>query len=309
MRTEDWFSTWAESLTGRTVAVTGTTGGLGRELCAYLARCGADLILLDRSAERSAAHRDSLCERFPSARVNCIPLDLEDMVSVHAATQELIRRGIDVFFHNAGAYSIPRHRCTTDYDNVFQINFASPYYMIRMLLPTLRERGGRAVAVGSIAHRYSASDPQDIDFHTRRAASRVYGNAKRYLMFALWELFRTEQQAHLAIVHPGITLTNITAHYPKWIYAVIRHPMRVIFMRPHRAALSLLRGVFEDCGYGEWIGPRLFDVWGLPRRRSTLRSAPAAERGRIALAAEQVFVRLQETVVRATVEMRGGEPT
>ena len=47
--------------------------------------------------------------------------------------------------------------------------------------------------------------------------------------------------------------------------------MSVIFMPPRRAALSVLRGVFEPTAYGEWIGPRLFNVWGLPNKK-TLRT-------------------------------------
>ena len=43
--------------------------------------------------------------------------------------------------------------------------------------------------------------------------------------------------------------------------------MKIIFMPPRRAALSVLYGVFEPTAYSEWIGPWLLDVWGLPRKR------------------------------------------
>ena len=75
----------------------------------------------------------------------------------------------------------------------------------------------------------------------------------------------------MSVVHPGITFTNITAHYPKWLFCIIKHPMKILFMPPRRAALSVLRGVFEPTAYGEWIGPRLFNVWGLPNTK-TLRT-------------------------------------
>ena len=81
------------------------------------------------------------------------------------------------------------------------------------------------------------------------------------------ELFRDECEASLAVVHPGITFTNITAHYPKLIFAIIKHPMKWIFMKPEHACLSLLCGVFEPTAYHTWIGPRLWDVWGLPVHR------------------------------------------
>lgn len=288
MRSKKWIKENTRSLAGKTVAVTGTTGGIGRELCRYLASLGASLILVDRNAERSEALRQELLREYLGLSACCVNADLEDMDSVKRACAVLKEKGVDIFIHNAGAYSIPRHKCSTGYDNVFQINFVSPYYIIRELLDSLRKRNGRAVVVGSIAHNYSRSDAEDVDFSTRTCASRVYGNAKRYLMFSLFELFKEEKGARLAVTHPGITFTNITAHYPKLIFAIIKHPMKVIFMKPGRACLSVLRGVFEDTGYHEWIGPRLFDVWGLPKSKG-LRTCSEEESRQIAMRAEEIY--------------------
>jgi hypothetical protein len=141
------------------------------------------------------------------------------------------------------------------------------------------------VAVGSIAHNYSKTDAADVEFCTRTRASLVYGNAKRHLMYAL------SQQAKdggVSIVHPGITQTNITAHYPKPIWLLIKWPMRVIFMSPRKAALCVLRGIFDGCGEGEWIGPRVFDVWGFPKKKR-LTTAAAAERAFIEDNAEALY--------------------
>ncbi len=254
-------------MTGVHVAITGSTGGLGQELCRRLAALNASLILLDRNAERSAALKRELVAQFPDIDLCRIPLDLADMSSVRTACEELKTRPVDILIHNAGAYSIPRYRCDTGLDNVFQINCAAPYYLTRELLPLLRRRNGRVVMVSSIAHNYSKTDPADPDFATRRHARLVYGNAKRRLMFALQELFRDETAATLSVAHPGITFTNITAHYPKLIFAVIKHPMKWIFMKPKIACLSLLCGVFEPTDYHTWIGPRLWNIWGLPSQR------------------------------------------
>lgn len=287
MTTKAYLQTHTASLKGKTVAITGSTGGLGRVLAEHLSALGASLILLDRNAARSESLRDELAEKY-AADVRCIRVDLEDMATVRAATEALASLPLDVFFHNAGAYKIPRHRCESGLDNVFQINFAAPYYMIRTLLPTLRARGGHVVAVGSIAHNYSKIDPTDMDFSTRRAPSKVYGNAKRHLMFSLLTLFRDETEATLAIVHPGITVTNMTSHFPKLVFAVIKHPMRIIFMSRERACLSLIRGVFEPCAPDEWIGPRICNVWGLPKKQK-LRTAGEAEQSEIFARAERVY--------------------
>ena len=76
----------------------------------------------------------------------------------------------DFIIFNAGAYSIPRQKCSTGLDNVFQINFASPYYMVKELLPFIGQKCGKIIAVGSIAHNYSKFDATDFDFSTRKKA-------------------------------------------------------------------------------------------------------------------------------------------
>lgn len=280
------------SLLGKTVAITGSTGGLGVELCKYLVALGADLILIDRNHKLSSDLREQLIKIRSEASVVCITADLEDIKSVSLACDELLKYNVDFFINNAGAYKIDRKKCSTGFDNIFEINFVSPYYIISRILPHLKARGGKVLAVSSIALGYSKTDKNDIDFSTRSACSLVYGNAKRFLTYSLFKLFESEQNVSLSIVHPGITLTKITAHYPKWLFAIIKYPMRVIFMPPKKAALSLLAGFFNQTQTGEWIGPRLFNIWGLPSKKR-LTACSEAEAQFIHKTAQDIYLRLK----------------
>lgn len=291
MNISKWKKENTESLSGKTVAISGATGGIGQELCVYLAELGASLILLDRNPIKSNALREKLQNRFESLKVSHITVDLEDIESVKDAAEKLKSLEPHILILNAGAYSIPRHKCSTGFDNVFQINFVSPYFLAKELMPCIKAHGGKIVAVGSIAHNYSKTDMGDIDFSSRKKSGLVYGNAKRFLMFSLLELFGGE--SGLSITHPGITFTNITAHYPKLIFAVIKHPMKVIFMKPKIACLSILKGVFEDCRSNQWIGPCIFNVWGMPKNQ-TLKTCTKQEAERIFATAEEIYKKLKQ---------------
>ena len=274
---------------GKTIAISGATGGLGKPLCRYLASLGASLILLDRNASRSQMLAEDLCGEFTGITVKRILLDLEDIDSVKACAEELLTLDVDGLILNAGAYRIARHTCKGGFDNVFMINFASPYYLAKKLLPKLEERGGKLLVVGSIAHTYSRSDPNDVDFVTRKKHSLCYGNAKRYLMYASYRL--CEGKGLLAVTHPGIAVTNITSHYPKMIYALIKYPMKLIFMSPKKASLSILGGLFDTTAEAEWIGPRRFSVWGLPQKKK-LKNFDKEEADRLFAKAEEIFFHL-----------------
>lgn len=290
MNINKWLKLNTVSLKGKTVAVTGSTGGLGTQLCLYLAKLGASLILVDRNFQKSQDFASSLKENY-GVFVECITADLSDFSSVKIATEQLKKRSIDIFIHNAGAYSIPRYITDLGFDNVFQINFISPYYMIKQLLPSLRKTKGRVVAVGSIAHNYSKTDKNNIDFSNKKADSLVYGNAKRYLMFSLYNLFKCETEVTLSITHPGITFTNITAHYPRFIFAIIKHPMKIIFMKPKKAVLSILKGFFESTDYHKIIGPHIFNIWGYPKQKS-LKTCGLEESEFIFTKAEEIYQKL-----------------
>ena len=293
MNIEKWLKSNTLSLSGKTVAITGATGGLGSVICRYVLRLEGKLVLLNRSKAKTQKLCEELCREYPHADIKVIYTDFEDILSVKSACERLCDMPIDFLIHNAGAYSIPRKICSTGFDNVFQINFVSPYYITKQLYPKLTERGGKIIAVGSIAHNYSKTDPKDIDFSTRTRSSLVYGNSKRYLMFALSELIKENPDVQLSIVHPGITFTNITAHYPKLIFAVIKHPMKVIFMKTDKAALSIIKGLFEKVPYSFWIGPRIFDVWGKPAVKE-LKTANQAERQRIYKTAEEIYKQISQ---------------
>ena len=286
-----WLELNAESLEGKTVAITGSTGGLGKEVAKYCAYLGASLILVNRNVTLSEAQKNELISDFPNLSVKCVIADMTDLNSVKEATKNLVEEDIDIFISNAGAYSIPRKILDTGYDNVYQINFISPYYMLKQLMPTLEKNSGSAVIVGSIAHNYSKIDKRSPDFRDRERASLVYGNAKRYLMYSSLELAKNASNAKITVTHPGITFTNITSHYPKLIFAIIKNPMKVIFMKPEKAALSILKGIFEGENEQSWIGPRIFNVWGLPSSKK-LFTASLEEIKFISNTAENIYTSL-----------------
>lgn len=284
MNINKWLEKNTRRLDNKRVVISGSTGGLGRELCFYLASLGAELVLLDRNSEKSLKLAGELKKSYPSLEVSHIRADMSDIESVKVAADKLCGMDIDYIILNAGAYSIPRYKTDKGYDNVFTINFISPYYLARRLLPAIEGREGKIVAVGSIAHNYSKTSEGDIDFSKKKQASLVYGNAKRYLTYSLFAL----NSPAVTVAHPGISFTGITNHYPKLIFALIKHPMKIIFPHPRKACLSVLSGLFCDCKSGEWIGPVLFDIWGKPKKKP-LRTASHKETGKIAETAEEIY--------------------
>ena len=265
MNIKNWININTHDLTGKTIAITGTTGGLMNIVVDFLCSKNANLILLNRNKELTEKQILNLQAKYPHRNIEFVECDLENFESVKTATEVLKTKPIDILYLSAGAYNIKRCKTSLGFDNVFQINFVSHYYIAKQLLPFLNSRNGKIVAIGSVAHKYSKINSNDVDFSQQKKSSKAYGNAKRFLMFSLMKLLENER-CKLSIVHPGVTLTNMTNHYPKAINGLVKIGIKILFPTPNKASLSLMKGIFESTELLEWIGPAMFNVWGYPKK-------------------------------------------
>ena len=107
-------------------------------------------------------------------------------------------------------------------------------------------------------------------------------------MYSHFELFKNHPQKRLSVTHPGITLTGITDHCPKWLFPILKPIMKIIFMRPKTAALSILEGLFAETKPYNWIGPRVFNIWGKPSLKK-IKKADDKEISFIYQKAEEIY--------------------
>ena len=271
----------------RIIAMTGSTGDLGSIIAERLAEKGYSLILVDRNRTKSERNAARIRAKFNDASITLLTCDLESFESVKHMANTLKKMKVDTLLLGSGVYNVPLKKCSTGYNNIFQVNFVSQYYLARFLAencPSLKH----VVAIGSVAHDYSKIDEKDIDFSSRTQISKIYGNSKRFLMFSLYEYFKNDNWIKLSIAHPGVTLTNMTNHYPKAINWLVKIGIKLFFPKPQKAVRSVIEAVDEKCGYMEWIGPSVFNVWGSPKK-SLLKTCSKEESEAIGRLSDDIY--------------------
>lgn len=292
MNTKNWINTNTYDLTNKTIAITGSTGGIAKVLIKTLAQLNANFILINRNKEKTKKQILELTHLHPNIKIEFVECDLSNLKNVCSAIQILKQKQIDILYLCAGAYNIPRFKTNSGFDNVFQINFLSQYFIAKELINNIKAVNGKIVAVSSIAHNYSKIDENDIDFSTRKKHSKVYGNAKRFLTFSLMELCKKER-VNLSIVHPGLTLTEMTNHYPKAINWLVKLCIGLFCPSINKACLPLIKGVFDSTQYIEWIGPPIFQVYGKPKKIK-LKTCSETESKKILEIAEEIILKVKK---------------
>src|SRR5688500_11084712 len=92
---------------GRVCVITGATAGIGQAAATELARRGATVVLVARSAERAERTRQEVARAAGHDRVGVVRADLAVQAQVRAAAAQILERwpAVHVLINNAGAYT------------------------------------------------------------------------------------------------------------------------------------------------------------------------------------------------------------
>ncbi len=270
------------SLVDRTVAITGATSGLGRELAVEAASLGAHVVVLVRDVVRG----EELCERLRTeakATATCIHLNLADLVSVRAAADALQRvEGLDALVHNAGALSNRRSVTPQGFEQTYAVHVLGPFLLTCLVLEHLERSVDPRVVVTTSAGMYT--EPLAVDLLEMPAAgyrgSVAYARCKRAqvsLVDALAPSLRA-RGVLLCAFHPGWADTEgVRTSLPRFhrtLRPLLRSPAQGV-----DTALWLLGAARGEIGEASLFSDRAPRV--LHRLASTTRSDTFEERARL----------------------------
>ncbi|GMT27781.1 hypothetical protein PFISCL1PPCAC_19078, partial [Pristionchus fissidentatus] len=151
------------NLSGKTIAVTGTTNGIGIETARHLALAGAHVICLNRNKELSERKIEEVKKEKPNVDLSFIQCDLASLASVRAAAEELMEKyqKLDVLILNAGLMMPPSHTTVDGLATVFGVNHVGHFHLTTLLLPLLKSSvPARIVVVSSEGHAHTEINPR-----------------------------------------------------------------------------------------------------------------------------------------------------
>ncbi len=183
-------------LRGRTVLITGATGGLGQPLCHAFTTAGAKVMGADLAAVVEAQNLISL-----PPQTTLYSLD----VTVPGSWRQLHGQtgDVDVLVHNAGITALDCFRTggSAMVKRVMAVNFNGTVAGTEVYLPGLRRRAGRIVVLSSVA-----------------GFAPLYGRtayaASKHALHGFYESLQAEERSsglRITLVSPAFIATGIRA--------------------------------------------------------------------------------------------------
>ncbi|OIQ31140.1 MAG: oxidoreductase [Alphaproteobacteria bacterium MedPE-SWcel] len=207
------------TLAGKTFVITGANAGAGFQAARILLSKAAKVVMLNRSAGKSAAAVQGLKQEFgPGAEVSFIRMDLADLASVRAASEEVLKTvpQIDALICNAAIAQVPDQNLTKDgFESQLGTNHYGHFALSGLLFDRIEASQGRIVVVASLGYKMGIRTIQfdDMNWDTAYSANAAYSQSKLAQMMFAYELQDRVKAAgksvEVYVCHPGASATSL----------------------------------------------------------------------------------------------------
>jgi 2-deoxy-D-gluconate 3-dehydrogenase len=139
-------------LTGRIAVDTGANSGIGQGIAVALARAGADIVAVGRSAPDETREAVEAAGR----RLHAVQADMSSSADVAKVIEEAVARAgaVDILVNNAGMIRRAEALALTedDWDSVLEVNLKSVFFLSQAAARWMlgRGRGGKIINIASL---------------------------------------------------------------------------------------------------------------------------------------------------------------
>ncbi len=205
-------------MAGRTVLVTGGSGGIGKATALGLARMGAHVAITGRDPERTEATAAEI-RAEGGGQVDVFVADLSSQSEVRRLADDALQRlpRIHVLVNNVGGYWNTRHLTADGLERTFAVNHLASFLLTNLLLDRLKQSApARVVTVASHAQAMGRIDFDDLQGELSYSGGRAYNQSKLANVLFTYELARRLQATSVTAnaLHPGVVRTSFGAEDP-----------------------------------------------------------------------------------------------
>ncbi len=229
------------SMAGKTVLVTGGTGGIGKATAIGLAHLGARVGITGRDRARAEAAAADIRSASGNPAVDVFVADMSSQAQVRRLAQEVLDAypRLDVLINNVGGFWNTRHVTADGLEHTFALNHLAPFLLTNLLLDRLRASApARVVTLSSGAQAMGRIDFDDLQGERSYSGQRAYNQSKLANVMFTYELARRLEGTGVTatVLHPGVVRTAFGAEDPARWQRVFLPLVRPFMKTPDRGA-------------------------------------------------------------------------
>jgi retinol dehydrogenase 14 len=233
--------TAASPMTGKTVLITGGTGGIGRATAVGLASLGARVGITGRNRARAEAAAAAIATEARSAAIDVFVADMSSLAEVRRLAADILATypRLDVLVNNVGGFWSHRHVTADGFEHTFALNHLAPFLLTSLLLERLRTSApARVVTVASAAQGMGRIDFGDLMGQRKYSGQAAYNQSKLANVMFTYELARRLEGSDVTatVVHPGMTNTSFSSEDPSRLFAPLVAAVRPFMRKPAKGA-------------------------------------------------------------------------
>jgi NAD(P)-dependent dehydrogenase (short-subunit alcohol dehydrogenase family) len=203
-------------MAGKSVLVTGGTGGIGRTTAIGLAALGARVGITGRDQARTDAAAAGIRAALGSPAVDAFAADMSGQAGVRRLAAQVLDTypRLDVLVNNVGGFWAHRHVTADGLERTFALNHLAPFLLTNLLLDRLiASAPARIVTVSSGAHASGRIDFDDLQGERNYSGQRAYSQSKLANVMFTYELARRLEGTGVTatVLHPGVVRTSFGA--------------------------------------------------------------------------------------------------
>ena len=226
---------------GKTVLITGGTGGIGRAAAIRLAAMGARVGITGRDRARAEKAAATIARESGNPAVDVFVADMSSQAELRRLAGEVLAAypRLDVLLNNVGGFWAHRHVTADGLEHTFALNHLAPFLLTSLLLDRLiASAPARIVTVSSGAQSMGKIDFDDLMGERKYSGQAAYNQSKLANVMFTYELSRRLEGTGVTAtaLHPGVTSTAFGAEDTARGWGPIIAVMRLFMKSPERGA-------------------------------------------------------------------------
>ena len=198
----------------KTILITGSTDGIGKQTALELASMGAHVLVHGRNLQRCQQAVEDIRQQSGNPAVEYLLADLSSLAQVHTLAADVQQRTqhLDVLINNAGVFYKERTLSGDGYEMTFAVNHLAHFLLTNLLLPHLQKaEAARIVTVSSMLHKVRDLDLNDLHGEKQYSGRGAYTLSKLGNILMTYELAERLAGSQLTAncLHPGAISTKL----------------------------------------------------------------------------------------------------